>query len=247
MADTRYLSQFLSVVLPQIDSALAVWFLYFIHHSHPPSMAQKSKKIKNKPRPPPAPGSVREDPSQQDAPAEDAPVEDPAGEEDSTPGDPPSGNPSLEEQPAPSEKEDTPPGQENPTPAEQVPTPGQQESPAVQPDPPSEKHDSPTEQQNPIGQETPEQTLANPPPPPSAPTTDARPQGGRKGKADDEVTGKVGELADTVPNAGLMIPGAPQQEDDKSSLKIKIHLNLHAKVRLELDAQIYGDIVIGLL
>lgn len=246
MADTRYLSQFLSVVLPQIDSALAVWFLYFVHHSHPPSMAQKSKKIKNKPRPPPAPGSVREDPSQQEAPAENAPVEDPAGQEDSTPGDPPSENPPLEEQPAPSEK-DTPSGQEFPTPAEQVPIPGQQESPAGQPGPLSEKQDSPTEQQNPIGQDTPEQTLANSLPPPSAPTTDARPQGGRKGKADDEVTGKVGELADTVPNAGLMIPGAPQQEDDKSSLKIKIHLNLHAKVRLELDAQIYGDIVIGLL
>jgi hypothetical protein len=30
-------------------------------------------------------------------------------------------------------------------------------------------------------------------------------------------------------------------------LKIKIHLNIHAKVRLDLDAQIYGDVVIGLL
>ncbi|CRL29417.1 unnamed protein product [Penicillium camemberti] len=36
-------------------------------------------------------------------------------------------------------------------------------------------------------------------------------------------------------------------EDDKGSLQIKIHLNLHAKIKLELDAQIYGDIVIGLL
>lgn len=32
-----------------------------------------------------------------------------------------------------------------------------------------------------------------------------------------------------------------------SSLNIKISLNLHAKVRLDLDAQIYGDITIGLL
>lgn len=204
-------------------------------------MAQKSKKIKNKPRPPPAPGSVREDPPQQDIAVEVAPVEDPAGQEDSTPGDPPSEDPPVEEQAAPSEKEDSPSGQENPTPADQLPFPGQQESPAGQ-------LDSPTEQQNPTGQGTPsEQPLANSPPPPSAPTTDARPTGGRKGKADDDVTGKVGELAGTVPNAGLQIPGAPQQEDDKSSLKIKIHLNIHAKVRLELDAQIYGDVVIGLL
>lgn len=36
-------------------------------------------------------------------------------------------------------------------------------------------------------------------------------------------------------------------EDDKGSLQIKIHLDLHAKVRLDLDADLYGDIVIGLL
>jgi hypothetical protein len=35
--------------------------------------------------------------------------------------------------------------------------------------------------------------------------------------------------------------------DEKGALKIKVHLNLHAKVRLDLDAQIYGDVVIGLL
>ncbi|KAJ5992200.1 hypothetical protein N7451_007924 [Penicillium sp. IBT 35674x] len=38
-----------------------------------------------------------------------------------------------------------------------------------------------------------------------------------------------------------------KEEDDKGSLQIKIHLDLHAKVRLELDADLYGDIVIGLL
>lgn len=36
-------------------------------------------------------------------------------------------------------------------------------------------------------------------------------------------------------------------EGKEGSLNIRIHLNLHAKVRLDLDAQIYGDIVIGLL
>lgn len=46
----------------------------------------------------------------------------------------------------------------------------------------------------------------------------------------------------------MQIPGVTQGGDEKEgSLKIKIHLNLHAKVRLDLDAQIYGDVVIGLL
>jgi hypothetical protein len=37
------------------------------------------------------------------------------------------------------------------------------------------------------------------------------------------------------------------QEEEKGSLNIKIHLDLHAKVRLDLEADLYGDIVIGLL
>jgi hypothetical protein len=40
--------------------------------------------------------------------------------------------------------------------------------------------------------------------------------------------------------------GTPGKEE-KNSLQIKIHLNLHAKVRLDLDAKLYGDVVIGLL
>jgi hypothetical protein len=41
--------------------------------------------------------------------------------------------------------------------------------------------------------------------------------------------------------------GNEVKEDDKGSLSIKIHLDLHAKVRLDLEADLYGDIVIGLL
>ncbi|KAJ5102653.1 hypothetical protein N7532_003182 [Penicillium argentinense] len=37
------------------------------------------------------------------------------------------------------------------------------------------------------------------------------------------------------------------EKDDKGSLNIKIHLDLHAKVKLDLEADLYGDIVIGLL
>lgn len=37
------------------------------------------------------------------------------------------------------------------------------------------------------------------------------------------------------------------KEEDKGSLNIKIHLDLHAKVKLDLEADLYGDIVIGLL
>lgn len=86
---------------------------------------------------------------------------------------------------------------------------------------------------------------------PSTPT-DQRPQGNRKGKTEDEAGGvanKVGEVVPgALPNSGMQVPGATLPEDEeKSSLKIKIHLNIHAKVRLDLDAQIYGDVVIGLL
>ncbi|KAJ5653102.1 hypothetical protein N7490_000105 [Penicillium lividum] len=242
MADNRYLSQFLTVILPRIDSALAVWFLYFAYHSHPPSMAPKSKKIKNKPRPPPAPGSQRED-SQQDAPVDDQDQnQDSAGPEDIPLA-------SAGEQPTPP---DTPAGQENSIVIQSLefpqPEPDQPESLAAQPDPQSEKQDPPTEQQNSTGQDTSEEPLANSPLPPSATTTDARPTGGRKGGITDDATNQVSNLASEVPNCGLLLPGIPQTSaEDKSSLKIKIHLNLHAKVKLELDAQIYGDVVIGLL
>ncbi|KAJ5923599.1 hypothetical protein N7454_008844 [Penicillium verhagenii] len=202
-------------------------------------MAQKSKKIKNKPRPPPAPGSHREDPLQPDAA-----VEDPVDQEGSAHEDSPAAD---GEQVVPSDKEDDPSGQENPVPSEQLSTPGQQNSAIGQPDPSAEKADPATEQQNPSGQNaSSEKPPANSLPPPSA-TKDFRPLGGRSdAPAVSDATDKVGELAGPV--AGDMkLPGNPLTEDEKSSLKIKIHLNLHAKVRLDLDAQIYGDIVIGLL
>ncbi|KAJ5217018.1 hypothetical protein N7468_010026 [Penicillium chermesinum] len=87
------------------------------------------------------------------------------------------------------------------------------------------------------------------PSPPSTPT-DQRPVGGRKPKGDEGngLVPKSGDLTKgALPNSGMEAPGASLPEDEKSSLKIKIHLNLHAKVRLDLDAQIYGDVVIGLL
>lgn len=89
--------------------------------------------------------------------------------------------------------------------------------------------------------------LANLPPlPPSpAPSTQTRPEGNRKPGQDpvSDVAEQAGDLT-----GGLQIPGKTVGGDEKDgSLKIKVHLNLHAKVRLELDAQIYGDIVIGLL
>lgn len=98
----------------------------------------------------------------------------------------------------------------------------------------------------------PEPAANSPSPSPSIPS-DSRPVGGRRGKSDDDAIGtpKGGELVaghtGGISNAGLQIPGKLLNEDEKSALKIKIHLNLHAKVRLDLDAQIYGDVVIGLL
>lgn len=38
-----------------------------------------------------------------------------------------------------------------------------------------------------------------------------------------------------------------KEKEDDGNLNIKIHLDLHAKVRLDLEADLYGDIVIGLL
>ncbi|KAJ5941546.1 hypothetical protein N7516_001714 [Penicillium verrucosum] len=93
-----------------------------------------------------------------------------------------------------------------------------------------------------------------PPLPNSAPTDSATGLGNRKGNPADDTTGAISDTAaGTLPSTGgLTIPGETvtgkkEGEDDKGSLQIKIHLNLHAKVKLELDAQIYGDIVIGLL
>lgn len=91
------------------------------------------------------------------------------------------------------------------------------------------------------------------PPLPNSPTTESVPAlGGRKGNPADDTLGAVGETAALPSTGGLTIPGVTDTgkkdgEDDKGSLQIKIHLNLHAKIKLELDAQIYGDIVIGLL
>ncbi|KAJ5497523.1 hypothetical protein N7463_009510 [Penicillium fimorum] len=93
------------------------------------------------------------------------------------------------------------------------------------------------------------------PPLPNSPTTESIPAlGGRKGNPADDPVGAVGETAQgALPStSGLTVPGVTDTgkkdgEDEKGSLQIKIHLNLHAKIKLELDAQIYGDIVIGLL
>ncbi|KAJ5103013.1 hypothetical protein N7532_003542 [Penicillium argentinense] len=52
------------------------------------------------------------------------------------------------------------------------------------------------------------------------------------------------------PSAARILDRKKREEDeekDKDSLNIKIHLDLHAKVRLDLEADVYGDVVIGLL
>ena len=93
------------------------------------------------------------------------------------------------------------------------------------------------------------------PPLPNSPTSETVPAlGGRKGNPPDDTVGGIGDAAQSAlpSTGGLSVPGITDTgkkngEDDKGSLQIKIHLNLHAKVKLELDAQIYGDIVIGLL
>lgn len=85
------------------------------------------------------------------------------------------------------------------------------------------------------------------PPLPDSPTETAPTLGNRQATQPD-----TGDLTQGLPNSGLTVPGITDtgkkdDKDDKGSLQIKIHLNLHAKVKLELDAQIYGDVVIGLL
>ncbi|KAJ5579075.1 hypothetical protein N7450_007942 [Penicillium hetheringtonii] len=86
--------------------------------------------------------------------------------------------------------------------------------------------------------------------------SESRPVGGRRGKSSDDDTNgaatRGGELVHgregAISSAGLQMPGQLLNDpDEKGALKIKVHLNLHAKVRLDLDAQIYGDVVIGLL
>lgn len=83
--------------------------------------------------------------------------------------------------------------------------------------------------------------------------SEARPVGGRRNKSEDETNGPTrGQLvpggAGSISSAGLQMPGKLLNDpEEKGALKIKVHLNLHAKVRLDLDAQIYGDVVIGLL
>ncbi|KAJ5216266.1 uncharacterized protein N7498_002673 [Penicillium cinerascens] len=95
------------------------------------------------------------------------------------------------------------------------------------------------------------QAFTNSPPPSTTAMTDSLPKGGRKGNRPDEehsIFGNKGGGIATQPSSGLTIPGETLGDTEgKESLKIKIHLNLHAKVRLDLDAQLYGDIVIGLL
>lgn len=169
---------------------------------------------------------------------------------------------SPSEQPDSNQKE--PLSEKEPTP-EQTEPPSEQKDPAAKPELKPETKDLPVEQTKlepetkdlPTGTPEPAPEQQDPPPkqqpantlssPPSAPTSNPI-QGGRKGKDEGGLASKAGEVAaGAVPNAGFELPGAPQLEEDKSSLKIKIHLNIRAKVRLELDAQIYGDVVIGLL
>ncbi|KAJ5126020.1 hypothetical protein N7448_005329 [Penicillium atrosanguineum] len=92
---------------------------------------------------------------------------------------------------------------------------------------------------------------ANSPPPSISSLTDTLPKGGRKGNRPEEELGDVtNKVGDVLPSTGLSMPNETTKggtEGKEGSLNIRIHLNLHAKVRLDLDAQIYGDIVIGLL
>ncbi|GLB07913.1 hypothetical protein AtubIFM57258_003281 [Aspergillus tubingensis] len=66
----------------------------------------------------------------------------------------------------------------------------------------------------------------------------------RNNRAEEEAASAASAI---LPNEGMKAPGLTANKEEKSNLKISIHLNLHAKVKLDLDAQLYGDIVIGLL
>jgi hypothetical protein len=84
------------------------------------------------------------------------------------------------------------------------------------------------------------------PPLPHSPIT-----GNRQARDDDNILGTAGDATkELLPNDGMQVPGVTAGtpgKEEKNSLQIKIHLNLHAKVRLDLDAKLYGDVVIGLL
>ncbi|KAJ5093270.1 hypothetical protein N7456_009131 [Penicillium angulare] len=189
-------------------------------------MSKKSSKIKNKPRPPPAPGSKREGPTteQNENPSE---LKGPSEEQDALS--------SELNKPSP-EQTDPPSEQKEPSSEQKDSPPGPEEPPAEQPETTTDEKSTPSEQQP--------ANISSPPP------STELPKGGRQARS-DPVSGaadQAGALAQgALPNAGLELPGTPLQEEEKSSLKIKIHLNIHAKVQLNLDAQIYGDIVIGLL
>lgn len=110
----------------------------------------------------------------------------------------------------------------------------------------------PAKRKEPPPEAEPEALANSPSPPPSSTITDTLPKGGRKGNRPEEelgsVANKAGDAVQPLTGGGLSIPGETKGDTEgKESLKIKIHLNLHAKVRLDLDAQIYGDVVIGLL
>lgn len=96
------------------------------------------------------------------------------------------------------------------------------------------------------------QPPANPPSPtPSSSTavSDVRPPGGRKNRSNDDgaLTAPATQAVNSVPTGDLILPGVTPGQEENTSLKIKVHLNLHAKVRVDVDAQLYGDIIIGLL
>ncbi|KAJ6127292.1 hypothetical protein N7523_002904 [Penicillium sp. IBT 18751x] len=87
---------------------------------------------------------------------------------------------------------------------------------------------------------------ANSPPSSVTSVTDTLPKGGRKGNGpEEELGGVTNKVGNAPPSTGLTMPNETKggTEGKGGSLNIKIHLNLHAKVRLDLDAQIYGDIV----
>lgn len=116
--------------------------------------------------------------------------------------------------------------------------------------PPTSQEQSPTDLPTPPYDKSSFNETDFPPLPHSPVLTDTNPitGGRREGQDVDETVGATGDLIKGS-TAGLKAPGKTDTggKDDSSSLQIKIHLNLHAKVKLELDAQVYGDIVIGLL
>ncbi|KAJ6191059.1 hypothetical protein N7519_001080 [Penicillium mononematosum] len=94
-----------------------------------------------------------------------------------------------------------------------------------------------------------------------APTPGKGKRKGREGSESSSPGDPIEGLVDpeTLAKGGPLVgPGAAREldkrrkeesgkEEEKGSLNIRIHLDLHAKVRLDLEADLYGDIVIGLL